>query len=211
MPGDDSNADLSNFGLLDRWGEGDGPDKRAEAPSSAPAVPPVGADDAVTAAGDAEPPEPVERVEEPVTEPVVPEARPLPGAADLEAMLAGDGDEATTERAADSIVEEPLGQDVDPVPVEAVTLDDRRERRAKPKVSAISAAIMSIVPGAGHFYLGQVGKAVLFVALAFGGCCGTPMSGGLAMITVVTVAVVDAYLVGRRLERGERVGTWKFF
>ena len=258
MPGDDSNGDLSNFDLLDKWAaDPDAPTQKmskadiekllaAERAAAAPKAeevvgePPaegevaeVEASPEVEAPPEPEPPEdePVPSpfggapddaevevpvaptyvdpvpVEETETEPEPP-AKPLPGVKDVAALLGDEG----SDQADDAPEEAPADEgEVDPVEVEAVVLEDRRQTRDKPKVSAVAAAVMSIVPGAGHFYLGQVGKAVLFLTLAFGGCCASGVSTGVSMLTIVTIAIVDAYLVGRRIEKGERVGPWKFF
>lgn len=64
------------------------------------------------------------------------------------------------------------------------------------KPNGVVASVLSIIPGAGHWYLGQRGKAALMFATA-------PVS--------VFVAWHDARVMARRINERGTVGDWEFF
>jgi TM2 domain-containing membrane protein YozV/RNA polymerase subunit RPABC4/transcription elongation factor Spt4 len=75
--------------------------------------------------------------------------------------------------------------------------------------SATTAAILScLVIGVGQMYLGQVLKGILLLGIAI--ALGL-YSVGLAVLPISVIAIIDAYQVGRKLEKGRPVGEWEFF
>jgi TM2 domain-containing membrane protein YozV len=78
---------------------------------------------------------------------------------------------------------------------------------SSPPKSAGVALILSLLllGGAGQIYLGQVTKGILLiVATVLLSCVGI---GFIIWI----VGIIDAYMIGQKLERGEAVGEWEFF
>lgn len=67
----------------------------------------------------------------------------------------------------------------------------------------LAAAMSAVLPGVGQMYAGQIlkGSAILFV------CVFTCSGGGLFNI----IAAIDAFLVCRRIARGEPVSDWRSF
>jgi TM2 domain-containing membrane protein YozV len=78
---------------------------------------------------------------------------------------------------------------------------------SSPPKSPVLALILSLLllGGAGQIYLGQVTKGiVLIVASLLLSCIGIG-------VIVWIVGVIDAYMIGQKLERGEPVEEWEFF
>ena len=68
-------------------------------------------------------------------------------------------------------------------------------------ISAVLAVILScLIPGIGQIYLGQTLKGVLILV-------GTFVTGPVGWV----IAMIDAYLIGKKLESGKSVGEWEFF
>ena len=78
---------------------------------------------------------------------------------------------------------------------------------SSPPKSPVVALILSLLllGGAGQIYLGQVTKGiVLIVATVLLSCIGI---GFIIWI----VGIIDAYMIGQKLEGGEPVAEWEFF
>ena len=78
---------------------------------------------------------------------------------------------------------------------------------SSPPKSPVLALILSLLlaGGAGHIYLGQVTKGiVIIVASLLLSCIGIG-------VVVWIVGIIDAYMIGQKLERGEPVEEWEFF
>ncbi len=78
---------------------------------------------------------------------------------------------------------------------------------SSPPKSPVVALILSLLlaGGAGHIYLGQVTKGiVIIVASLLLSCIGIG-------VVVWIVGIIDAYMIGQKLERGEPVEEWEFF
>ena len=78
---------------------------------------------------------------------------------------------------------------------------------SSPPKSPVLALVLSLLllGGAGQIYLGQVTKGiVLIVATLLLSCIGIG-------IIVWIVGIIDAYMIGQKLERGEPVEEWEFF
>ena len=61
---------------------------------------------------------------------------------------------------------------------------------------------------AGQFYNKQVTKGF---ALLVGAIIAAVFTGGLSILITYPMAIIDAYLIGHRLNRGEVVGEWQWF
>ena len=66
----------------------------------------------------------------------------------------------------------------------------------------------ALMAGFGQFYVGQVGKGVIWMAI--GVAVGIPTLG-LGTVVANLVSGVDAMKVARKLSRGEPAGVWEWF
>lgn len=75
--------------------------------------------------------------------------------------------------------------------------------------SILLAMILSFfLPGVGQMYYGQVYKGIVLLLVAC--AIGTP-TVGLGVPLISLIAVIDAYAIGKKLNRGVSVGSWEFF
>jgi hypothetical protein len=74
----------------------------------------------------------------------------------------------------------------------------------KPKNLALAALLGLIVPGLGHFYIGQYGKGALIM---FGGFFACLWVGGL----LGPFSSADAYTLAQHMEEGHPIGRWQWF
>lgn len=68
--------------------------------------------------------------------------------------------------------------------------------------------------GAGYFYVGQKNKGIVFAAATLALYTADVLTCGMFLfvhVPVVAALIVDAILVGKRLEKGESVWEWQFF
>jgi TM2 domain-containing membrane protein YozV len=78
---------------------------------------------------------------------------------------------------------------------------------SSPPKSSVLALVLSLLllGGAGQIYLGQVTKGIVLIAATVLLSCV-----GIGFIVWI-VGVIDAYMIGQKLERGEPVEEWEFF
>lgn len=69
---------------------------------------------------------------------------------------------------------------------------------------ALAALLGLVIPGLGHFYLGQHGKGALIM---FGGFFACLWVGGL----LGPLSAVDAYTLAQKMEEGHPIGKWQWF
>lgn len=77
-----------------------------------------------------------------------------------------------------------------------------------PKNPAVATILSCLIAGVGQMYLGQVLKGLVIL---LGGVVLAIITGGLAGIPIWIAAMVDAYMIGKKLESGQSVGEWEFF
>jgi RNA polymerase subunit RPABC4/transcription elongation factor Spt4/TM2 domain-containing membrane protein YozV len=78
----------------------------------------------------------------------------------------------------------------------------------KTKSPSTATIISCFLPGIGQVYLGQVKKGLAIFA---GSVVLGLISGGTLSVVVWIAAMVDAYLIGKKLAQGQTVDTWEFF
>lgn len=71
-----------------------------------------------------------------------------------------------------------------------------------------TAAVLSLFPGLGQLYLGQITKGI---SLFFAWSVLSVVSAGMLSLPLWITIGIDAYLVARKLARGQAVGFWEFF
>ena len=71
-----------------------------------------------------------------------------------------------------------------------------------------TAAVLSLFPGLGQLYLGQITKGI---SLFFAWSVLSVVSAGMLSLPLWITIGIDAYLVGRKLARGQAVGFWECF
>ena len=78
---------------------------------------------------------------------------------------------------------------------------------SSPPKSPVLALVLSflLAGGAGQIYLGQVTKGIVIIVAALLLSCI-----GIGLIVWI-VGIIDAYMIGQKLERGQPVGEWEFF
>lgn len=93
-------------------------------------------------------------------------------------------------------------------PIAGPNADPTKTIHPSGKSSTLAAILSCLVVGVGQMYLGQVIKGVvmLLAALVIG-----PLTAGAAAPIIWIVAMIDAYMVGKKLEAGKSVGEWEFF
>jgi len=79
------------------------------------------------------------------------------------------------------------------------------EPSTPPKSAILAAVISLIIPGVGQMYLGQMTKGIIILAASILLSCI-----GVGFVVWI-VGVVDAYLIGQKLEQGQSVGDMQFF
>lgn len=77
-----------------------------------------------------------------------------------------------------------------------------------PKNPIIAAVLSALIPGLGQVYLKQVLKGLAIVG---GNVVMVIASMGLANIFIWVAAVIDAYKIGNKLQKGTPVQKWEFF
>ncbi|WP_350343907.1 hypothetical protein PRVXT_000269 [Proteinivorax tanatarense] len=77
-----------------------------------------------------------------------------------------------------------------------------------PKSSATATLLSCFVPGVGQIYLGQTAKGLAWLG---GSVLLTTMTAGLAAIPIWIAVMVDANLIGQKLQKGQPVQQWEFF
>ncbi len=94
-------------------------------------------------------------------------------------------------------------------PGERFSAADCLPPRDEAKSPALAALLSFLLVGMGQVYLGQVEKGlVLLCAVLLLLLTARPGAAGLL---ILLLNVLDAFLLARRLGRGERVGRWEFF
>src|SRR5262245_51324112 len=81
-----------------------------------------------------------------------------------------------------------------------IELDLRFHKLRRPAV----AATLSIVPGCGQLYLGQARKGVTMLLVSLLGI-------GYPALLLIPLGIVDSFVLGRRLKRGESIEPWECF
>jgi TM2 domain-containing membrane protein YozV len=78
-----------------------------------------------------------------------------------------------------------------------------------PPKNAILAAILSFLlfGGVGQLYLGQTKKGIILIVAFFLGSCTFGIVTAIAWI----VGIIDAYIIGDKLAKGESVGDMQWF
>jgi TM2 domain-containing membrane protein YozV len=77
-----------------------------------------------------------------------------------------------------------------------------------PKKAFIALLLSMFVVGVGQIYLGQVFKGLsIFIAAVMMAI----VTMGVAALAVWMVAMIDAYIIGKKLERGRSVRRWEWF
>jgi TM2 domain-containing membrane protein YozV len=77
-----------------------------------------------------------------------------------------------------------------------------------PKKAFIALLLSMVVVGVGQMYLGQVFKGLsIFIAAVMMAI----VTMGVAALAVWIVAMIDAYIIGKKLERGQPVRRWEWF
>ena len=86
---------------------------------------------------------------------------------------------------------------------------------ARPVVGLI---LNLILGGVGYFYIGQMGKGILFLATWFVFWFLTVVTCGLLGIVLIPLAIllelftaVDVFIVAKKLAGGQAVASWRFF
>lgn len=75
--------------------------------------------------------------------------------------------------------------------------------------SSVTAMLMTLlIVGAGQWYNKQIIKGVVLLVVSM---ALLVITGCLAVFVIYPVAMIDAYQVGARLNRGEPVGQWQWF
>lgn len=78
-----------------------------------------------------------------------------------------------------------------------------RRLGSRPKVrNRFLVAILSIIPGVGHFYLGQNSKGILLLVPSF---------FLIPMFITIPLSIIDANIMARRTARGCLLETWEWF
>jgi branched-subunit amino acid ABC-type transport system permease component len=75
-----------------------------------------------------------------------------------------------------------------------------------PALAAVLAALIGCL--ASMIYNRQPLKAVVTVLV---GMVAVAVTGGVAFLVIYPAVIVDAYLVGKRIQRGETVSDWQYF
>lgn len=70
------------------------------------------------------------------------------------------------------------------------------------------AFFLSLVIGVGQIYNRQIIKGVLFVLVAL---VLVPLTEWQWWLPLAIVSTIDAYFIGKKLARGNRVGQWEMF
>lgn len=97
-----------------------------------------------------------------------------------------------------------------------------KEIASGPKNAGLAALFSCLLSGLGQLYLGQVTKGIVLLGacfvLNFIAAILDSLTLGIFAILHFPLAVIfwvvvmlDAYFIGKRIERGETVGEWKFF
>ena len=68
------------------------------------------------------------------------------------------------------------------------------------KSASLALLLSCLLAGIGQIYLGQVLKGVLILVV-------TCLTGPIGWV----IGMIDAYLIGKKLEAGQSVGEWEFF
>lgn len=76
------------------------------------------------------------------------------------------------------------------------------------KDPVLMAVISFFFPGLGQILMGQVKKGAVIL---LGSIFFSFLTHGFSFILVSILAVVDAYLIGKKLKEGKQVGEWEFF
>ncbi|WP_353893490.1 zinc ribbon domain-containing protein [Proteinivorax hydrogeniformans] len=77
-----------------------------------------------------------------------------------------------------------------------------------PKSPATATLISCFVPGVGQVYLGQTAKGLVCLAATF---ALSTFTAGIGYFPIWIAMMVDANLIGKKLERGQSVRQWEFF
>ena len=83
----------------------------------------------------------------------------------------------------------------------------------KPNV-AVGAILNFFWPGIGTLYLGQKTKGITFSIISLVLLIFVIISCGIGLVVWMPyfiVMIVDAILIGKRVENGEQIGEWQFF
>ena len=79
------------------------------------------------------------------------------------------------------------------------------EPSTPPKSAILAAVISLLIPGVGQIYLGQTTKGLIILAASI-------LLSWIGIGFVIWIAgIVDAYLIGQKLEQGQSVGDMQFF
>ena len=68
------------------------------------------------------------------------------------------------------------------------------------KSASLALLLSCLIAGIGQIYLGQTLKGLVILAVTF-------VTGPIGWV----IGMIDAYLIGKKLEAGQSVGEWEFF
>lgn len=82
-------------------------------------------------------------------------------------------------------------------------------RRERAKLPALAALLSLLLVGMGQVYLGQVEKGLVILGVVL--LLVLTAAPGPLGIVILFLNVLDAFLLARKLNGGERIGKWEFF